>query len=76
MDVGGGYLAFELMGKDGEEFPLMLLRIGKEDLAYSTVEEGDQVAGIGMLVKVQDQWTIQIFQVNRIPTDEEIKDYS
>ena len=74
-DVGGGYMAFELIGKKGEEFPLLLLKSTPEQLANNFLEEGDLVAGIGILVKVQDQWTIQIMQINRIPTEEEIKHY-
>ena len=74
-DVGGGYMAFELIGKKEEEFPLLLLKTTPEEMQENLLEENDFVAGIGILVKVQNQWTIQIMQINRIPTKEEIKHY-
>ena len=73
IDVGGGYFAFNLIGKNKEEFPLILLKTTKEELQQNSLFINDYVAGVGILKKMQDQWTIIVYQVNRLPTEKEIE---
>lgn len=75
MDVGGGFFAFSLEGDNKEEFPVFLLKTTKEYLSQNLIEGGDKVAGIGILEKVQEQWAIEILQINRIPPQDEIETY-
>ncbi len=73
VDVGGGYFAFNLIGKNKEEFPLILLKTSKEELHNNSLFANDYVAGVGFLKKMQEQWTIIVYQINRLPTEKEIE---
>lgn len=73
INVGGGYFAINIVGKENEEFPIILLKISEDDLKEAFIKKDDWIAGLGILKKVQNEWTITAIQINRIPTEEEFK---
>jgi hypothetical protein len=63
---------FILRGPNNEEFPLIILNTSKEDLGNSLLKD-DKISAYGRLIKYNNDWAIEIFQVFRQPTEEEIK---
>lgn len=67
-DVGGGYIAFNIIGVKGEEFPLCLVVSTLEEASGLTV--GMPVSGVGILKKIQNQWCIEISSINGFTPEE------
>lgn len=71
-DVGGGYIAFDILaGKEKIEMPLLLIKGTLEDVKKQ-LRKDDKIAGLGFLKKIQNQFVIEVFRVDRILTQEEI----
>lgn len=76
MDVGGGYLAFNILaGKEKMEMPLILVK-GMLDDVQKYLQKDDRIAAIGFLKKMQGQFVIEVTHLDRIPTQEEINNLS
>ena len=74
VDVGGGFVAFNILaGKDKEEMPLILIKDKIENVNRLLVK-GDKIAAVGFLKKIQGQFTIEVAKINRMPTKEEIQE--
>lgn len=71
-DVGDGFVAFEFIGPNKEEFPLILIKGDFNDVSKLLIK-GDKLIGVGILLKMQGQWVIKAEQVNRIPTEKELE---
>lgn len=76
IDVGGGYIAFELLaGTQKEEMPLILVK-GKLENVSELLKKHDIIAGVGFLKKMQDQFVIHSVRLDRVPTQEEVNNLS
>lgn len=72
MDVGGGYVAFNILaGKEAMEMPLILVK-GEASEVQKYITKNDKIAAIGFLKKMQGQFVIEVTHIDRIPTQEEI----
>lgn len=75
-DVGGGYVAFEILaGPNKEEFPFILVKGNLSDVSKA-LKINDKIAGLGFLKKIQGQFVIESTHINRLPTEEEINKLS
>lgn len=63
---------FVLRGPNNEEFPLIVLNSTKENLGNKLLKN-DKISAYGRLIKYNNDWAIEIAQVFRKLTDEEIK---
>lgn len=63
---------FVLRGPNNEEFPLIILNSTKENLGNKLLKN-DKISAYGRLIKYNNDWAIEIAQVFRKLTDEEIK---
>ena len=68
-------VGFVLRGPNNEEFPLIILNSTKKEIGEKLVKT-DKISAYGRLTKYKNDWAIEIFQVFRQPTDEEIKQLS
>lgn len=71
-DVGDGFVAFEFIGPNNEEFPLILIKGDFKDVS-NLLTKGDKLVGVGILLKMQGQWVIKAEQINRIPPEKEVE---
>ena len=70
IEIENGNYAFILRGPNNEEFPMINVKSNqKPDLL-----KGDKISAFGILQKKDNDWVINVDQLLRIPTDEEIKE--
>lgn len=63
---------FILRGDKGEEFPLIILKLHEKGEKFN-LEKGDSIASIGILKKRDNEWVIEVVQLFRIPSEEELQ---
>lgn len=68
-------VGFVLRGPNNEEFPLIILNSTKKEIGEKLVKM-DKISAYGRLIKYKNDWAIEIFQVFRQPTEEEIEQLS
>ena len=68
INVGSGYYAFYLIGEDGSELPLILI---KEKLKVGLIKN-DKISAFGKLRKENNEWCVDIINITKILSDEEI----
>ena len=68
-------VGFVLRGPNNEEFPLIILNSTKKEIGEKLAKM-DKISAYGRLIKYKNDWAIEIFQVFRQPTEEEIKQLS
>ena len=71
IDVGGGYIAFNIEG--GEEKVEMPLILCKSTLTEynSNFKIGDLISASGVLEKIQGEWVIKAKEILNVPSLEE-----
>lgn len=72
IDVGGGYLAFNIKAGNSEDFPLLLLKENLEE-ATSNLSINDQIIGAGMLKFFQNDWVVFVEKITRVLSNEEFE---
>ena len=68
-------VGFVLRGPNNEEFPLIILNSTKKEIGEKLVKM-DKISAYGRLIKYKNDWAIEIFQVFRQPTEEELNQLS
>ena len=68
-------VGFVLRGPNNEEFPLIILNSTKKEIVEKLVKM-DKISAYGRLIKYKNDWAIEIFQVFRQPTEEELNQLS
>lgn len=68
-------VGFVLRGPNNEEFPLIILNSTKKEIGEKLVKM-DKISAYGKLIKYKNDWAIEIFQVFRQPTEEELNQLS
>ncbi len=68
-------VGFVLRGPNNEEFPLIILNSTKKEIGEKLVKT-DKISAYGRLIKYKNDWAIEIFQVFRQPTEEELNQLS
>ena len=68
-------VGFVLRGPNNEEFPLIILNSTKKEIGEKLVKM-DKMSAYGRLIKYKNDWAIEIFQVFRQPTEEELNQLS
>lgn len=68
-------VGFILRGPNNEEFPLIILNSTKKEIGEKLVKM-DKISAYGRLIKYKNDWAIEIFQVFRQPTEEELNQLS
>ena len=68
-------VGFVLRGPNNEEFPLIILNSTKKEIGEKLIKM-DKISAYGKLIKYKNDWAIEIFQVFRQPTEEEIEQLS
>lgn len=68
-------VGFVLRGPNNEEFPLIILNSTKKEIGEKLVKM-DKISAYGRLIKYKNDWVIEIFQVFRQPTEEELNQLS
>lgn len=68
-------VGFVLRGPNNEEFPLIILNSTKKEIGEKLVKM-DKISAYGRLIKYKNNWAIEIFQVFRQPTEEELNQLS
>ena len=71
IDVGGGYIAANILAGGIEEFPLLLIQASLNEIK-SKLYLGDKISGIGILKKTQGEFVVYVNQISRILSQEEI----
>lgn len=66
---------FVLRGPKGEEFPMIVLNITKEQLGDKLLKN-DKISAYGILKKYKKDWIIEVAQIFRQPTEEELNQLS
>ena len=64
-------VGFVLRGPNNEEFPLIILNSTKKEIGEKLIKM-DKISAYGRLIKYKNDWAIEIFQVFRQPTEEEL----
>jgi hypothetical protein len=67
------YYGFVLRGPNGEEFPLIIVKPQAGAKIEEEIGKGDKVSAVGMLIKHGKDWAINVYELVRLPTEEEIK---
>lgn len=73
INVGDGYYVINILAGDKEDFPMLLLKTTLEEL-NEAFRKNDKVAGVGILKKIQNEWCVEVKEINRMLSDEEIKE--
>ena len=74
VDVGGGFVAFNVLsGKNKEEMPTILVK-GKFEETTKSLKKGDNIVAVGILKKMQGQFVIETVQINRIINEKDDKE--
>ena len=68
-------VGFVLRGPNNEEFPLIILNSTKKEIGEKLIKM-DKISAYGRLIKYKNDWAIEIFQVFRQPTEEELNQLS
>lgn len=66
---------FVLRGPKGEEFPMIVLNTTKEQLGDKLLKN-DKISAYGILKKYKKDWIIEVAQIFRQPTEEELNQLS
>ena len=70
-----GKIGFILRGPNNEEFPLIMVDGNLEEVGNS-LQKNDKISAYGKLIKYKKDWAIDVYQIFRQPTEEEIEKLS
>lgn len=72
IDVGNGFYVLKILAGQTEEFPMLLIKAPLEEIKKG-LRKDDLIIGVGYLKKIQDEYFVQVKEINRIPNKEEFE---